>query len=403
MGNRLIKTTLILALLLFALTARAQSTLHDVVMSADHAYGSNLSFTLSAQSDETIETAVLFAAAPGLDYTYTTQFPVRGRAIDLNYTLDLTSLPAKPYPFATITYWWELITAAGQTISLERQTFRYTDNRFDWQEQTRNNWVVYWPTTGETTIGDTALDIAEATFAAFNQILPLTLAEPVSLYVYPSSSELRSTLRLGGWDWRDGYTDPALVVLLVVSVNPRTARDDLSQSIPQEMGRFFLYQATQEQFDRIPRWLGEGLAGIVLADLKGQRQMVAAASPLSLTDLCTTWPDDPQAAQLATSQSQLLTRWLHDEFGRLSLNRLVHAYRDGQTCAEGLTTVTNLPLATLQQQWLADLQGQSTLITLIRQNGLWFLLLTAGFLLTALILLSYWPRKERGEIERLRD
>lgn len=399
MRSSLTKTICVLVLLLWSVTANAQPTLRDVVSTADHAYGSSLTFTLSAQSDEIIETAVLFAAAPGLDYTYTTPFTVQGQTIDLSYTLDLTTLPSQPRPFAPITYWWELITAAGQTVNLERQTFRYTDNRFDWQQTTGENWVIYWPTTGESEVGAIALDIATTTFARFNELLPLTLAEPVSLYIYPSMSELRSTLRLGGWDWRDGYTDPVLGVLLVVSVNPRTARDDLSQSIPQEMGRFFLYQATQEQFDQLPRWLVEGLGGVMLDDVARQRQMVAAAS--SLLNLCTNWPTDPQTALLATSQSQLFTRWLHDEFGRLTLNRLVHVYRDGQTCAEGLSTVTNVSLATLEQQWRADLQGQSPLITLIRQNGLWFLLLTAGFLLTALILLSYWQGKERGE--RLRD
>lgn len=373
-------------------SGQTQSPLQDVVMTASQEYGLALHFSLMAQSEVEVAEAALFAAAPGFDYTYTTTFPVADNHVAIAYTLPLQSI--RPAPFTTVRYWWELTLADGQQVVLETQSLPYVDNRYAWQSAAADDILVYW--LGDETMGEVALQIALQTRQQLQDLLPVQPPRPLAIYVYPSASDLRAALRLGGRDWQDGHADPALELLLVVAVNPRTAPDDLAQSIPEEMSRLFLYLATQAQYETLPRWLVEGMAGAVLGEQEGEiawlRDAAAQQTLIPLVDLCTAWPTATAPAQLAAIQSRDLVRWLVNEFGVLTLNQLIRAYQTGDDCQTGLQAATHLPLVTLEQQWQNHWRPQPELISLIRDNGLWFLLILAGFLLTAMLLLSYWQR-----------
>lgn len=361
-------------------------------MLATQEYGLALHFLLLGSSEIEVERAALFAAAPGFDFTYTTTFEVQNTILDLHYTLSLQNI--RPAPFATVRYWWELHLVNGEQIILETQTLPYVDNRYTWQSAAADPIIVYWQ--GEEMIGDIALEIAQQTRQQLQNLLPAQLPEPLPIYIYPSASDLRSALRLGGQDWQDGHADPALGVLLVVAVNPRTAREDLAQMIPQEMSRLVLYLAAQAEYEQLPRWLVEGLAGAVMEEQVAQttllRNAAAQQTLIPLSDLCTTWPDDDAQLQLAMAQSRDLTRWLVSEFGVLTLNQLLRVYQTGESCQDGLVTATNLSFVTLEQQWQNHWRPQPEFIRIIQESGLWFLLILAGFLLTALLLLSHWQR-----------
>lgn len=163
-------------------------------MTASHDYGQALHFTLTGQSEVEIKQAVLFAAAPGLSFTYTTLLPVNSSTLNLTYTLRLQP-GLRPAPFAPVRYWWELETTGGDHITLSSQILVYNDTRFPWQETTAEGITVYW--TGENKeTGATALRLAQQTRQSLSQIIPLTLPEPLSLYVYPTASDLRAALRL---------------------------------------------------------------------------------------------------------------------------------------------------------------------------------------------------------------
>lgn len=394
----MLKQSLIWIMLLFLALlpgmGRAQPVVDGVVMAAWSEYGLAWHFTLVAQSEVRIEQAHLFAAAPGLPFTYTDRLSVQDTAVDLVYTLPLDTI--RPAPFTLVTYWWELETGSGERIILPTATFSYEDNRFTWHYETAGALQVAW--TGSPTGFPAAavLALARESQESLSQIIPVTLPESLTLYVYPSSSDLRSALRLAGRDWQAGHAGPDLGVLLLVAVNPRTAEADLAQAIPQAMGRLFLYQAAAEQYETLPRWLKEGVAGVVPGANGGAKEVVQRAaanqSLLSLADLCATWPADLSQTQLAAAQSMTLAHWLQQQFGNLALNRLVHAYRNGQSCADGLSYITNMPLETVNQQWQGHLSQQNRWLTAVQQNGLWILLLLAGFVLTAILLLSYWPR-----------
>ena len=370
----------------------AQDGLRDVVMAVEVAYGLNWRFTLTATSEVEITQAELFAAAPGLPFTYTTVLPVQSRLIALDYSLPLQTI--RPRPFAPITYWWVLVTNTGERITLETATFIYADSRFDWHNRREDDLAVHWTGSEDTFPAEAVIRIARNSQQTLSRIIPATLPEPLDIYVYPSTSDLRSALRLGDREWQDGHAGPDLGVILVVAVNARTAEDDLGQSIPQEMSRLFLYEATQNRYEALPRWLLEGLAGVVVGADDRLTDVVAAAaaanSLIPLVDLCTTWPTEPAQKQLAVAQSMALAHWLQQEFGDLGLNRLIHAYEDGQDCLTGLSSATNLSVATLTQQWQNHLRGQPTLVALIQQNGLWLLFILAGFLMTAMLLLTHW-------------
>ncbi len=66
----------------------------------------------------------------------------RASPITLTATIDLTE--TKLIPFSTVSYWWEVVDAAGNTARSETQTLIYVDNRFAWQELAAGPVRVHW-------------------------------------------------------------------------------------------------------------------------------------------------------------------------------------------------------------------------------------------------------------------
>ncbi len=363
----------------------AQTT---AVSSASYTFGQNLQFSLKANRTD-VETAVLFFTAPEFPNALQVDLPVMaGQPVNLTYPVDLSQI--RLAPFTTVTYWWELLTTAGDLVAVPQQTLTYADDRFEWRERPGQPVTVFW-TGDDPGLGQLAQDIAAESLPRLQTILPVT-PQPFALYLYPSSADLRSALRLTGRDWVGAHADPALGVMLVTAVNPRTAAADLRQSIPHELTHFLLYQTMGTQYEALPLWLNEGLATLLETNLNPGYDLaletaVADQTLIPLAQLCLSFPAVDERAILAYAQSASLLRYIQAQYGNRAIGDMAAAYADGAGCAAGVARGLSQTLPELEAAWRQSLQPQNPLRIMWQENGVWLLLLLGGFGLSLLLML----------------
>lgn len=361
----------------------------------DYAFGQVMHFRLQVEEVEAVESVTLFFRVPEFPNTFTVNIPVTlSDHIDVEHAVDLSQI--RLAPFTTVTYWWLLTMGAGEEMVVPEQTIVYEDDRFAWRQLNQDGFNVYW--TGEDpALGRLALDVLVETMPRLEAIIPVTEMPAFQLYVYPTSADLRTALRLTGRDWVGAHAHPELGVMLVTAVNARTAAVDLRHSIPHEMVHFLLYQVTGPSYDTLPLWFNEGLA-TYLEEIPNPNYeviletAVADGTTIPFAELCRTFPEAEDRALLAYAQSVSMVRFIQARYGNQALSKMVSTFADGADCYSGVSRSLEVSLGELNQAWLRDQQPRAPLVQFLRRNGLWLLLLLASIGISGLLVVN--PKAE---------
>jgi hypothetical protein len=352
-------------------------------------FGQQVVFTLTAVTDEPLTAVTL-----NIDPTYGTaqvEALQPTQIADGSWQAQYELLPqtAGLSPFSTITYEWQVTTEKGDIISIPAQQVTYQDDRFAWkkieQPVAGTAVTIFWPGDSDKP-GRVSYEMVQQTAARLQVVLPLAPDTALPVFLYPSSADLRAALRLNGHDWVKGHTDPALGAVLVTAVNDKTAAADLQLSLPHELAHFWLYQAVGSGYADIPYWFKEGWAVWVAGNGGSQR----ITGPLPLADLCGT--DTSADEELAARQGGAVVQFVAEQYGRDALAGLALAFASGEGCDTAVPTVLGQTMPELEAAWLAAQQPQPAAIRFLQQNGIWLLLLLAGFGLMGLLLIRPLPR-----------
>ncbi|RPJ22790.1 MAG: hypothetical protein EHM33_22650, partial [Chloroflexi bacterium] len=273
-------------------------------------------------------------------------------------------------PFTSVKWNYQFTLSDGSTLQSEPFFVRYADNRFNWQTLESGTVRVNWYQ-GDPNLGQAALDTAQSGMGSISRFMPVNLAQPVEIFIYANTDDLRGTLVLGGEDWVAGHADPALGVVMVV-VEPGAEQSiTLEQRIPHELMHVMLYRRVGPGYDNLPAWLREGTA--TLAELYPNadydRVLAAAATSndlIPLAELCVSFPADAGQAFLAYAESRSFTNYLFDTYGYAGLLSLATAYADGVDCAAGTERAFGVSLSNLEMNWHSSALGQNTLLPLLQ-------------------------------------
>lgn len=373
---------------LFLLGATAVAQTVELASSVEPTYGQKVTFRLVGQTAEDVEQIELFInhAQAATPFSVAVRF-TQNEAGQLVASYDLDPVLAGLSPFAEVRFWWEVQTAALQTILIDEETFIYQDDRFDWQIFAIGDVTVHW-TGNDATLGQLTQKIVSDSRDFLDDILPQTAVSPLSVYIYPATSDLRAALRLAGRDWQNEHTDPDLGVLLVTAVNPLTAAADLSRAIPHELTHLRLYQLAGAR--DLPLWYEEGIALLAEGDSNFEEELLVTAvanqTTLPFSMLCSQFPTEAPESDLALAQSVSLLRYIQAQFGSQALRQLGIVYLSGEGCEAGLEQTLDLPLAELNVDWLRSQEPQPAWLSFLSHNGLWLLLVVGSFGLFALML-----------------
>jgi hypothetical protein len=280
-------------------------------------------------------------------------------AVSFIYDASQNVLP----PFSMIVFWYQVTLNDNATYTSPQIMFRYDDNRFPWREVASESVKVHWYD-GDDGFGQAALDAAGRGLLAMNDIIPLTLDVPVDIYIYSNVGDLQGALALGGEGWVAGHANPKLGAVMV-SVAPGAGQTiEMETEIPHELAHVMLYRSLGDGYDRLPRWLNEGMA--TMAELYPNPEYDQALTNaieddalLNFADLCDSFPPDARGTFLAYAQSQSFVNYLHTTYGTTGLTSLVNAYTDGVGCELGPTRALSTSLNQLDSDWRETALGQN--------------------------------------------
>ncbi len=324
-------------------------------------FGQTITFSARIKSSLPIEQASLLFR--GVDETVTRVETVQvaeDGTVSYTYDASLNVLP----PFSRVVFWFQATLTDGQTYTSVAITFPYNDNRFPWREMSRNNVTVHWYA-GDDAFGAAALDSAAAGMISMNELIQVSLTEPVDLYIYSNEADLQATLMLGGQEWVGGHASPELGVALVSIAPGSSQARELESEIPHELAHIMLYRSLGDKYDKQPAWLLEGIASMIEIypnpDYARALEIASESNSLLPFDaLCNNFPADAGSAFLAYAQSQSFVSYIRKTYGTSGLGRLTNAYGDDFSCELGATNALGTPLSQLDSRWREDVLGQNT-------------------------------------------
>jgi len=327
---------------------------------AEVAFGRQIEFIGEYRGSADLVSAMLFYQVEGLPETYEGEAEI---ALDgrIHYLLDVTHRPIRA--FSMVKYWFELVTAAGETFSSPSFFVYYEDDRFEWRERDTARFRVHWYA-GNTRFAQDVLDVAELGFQSAQNLLSFSLNQPVDIYVYASAQEMRAALQSFSQSWVGAHADPDLGVMVLSLPAGPEQRLEMERQIPHELMHILLYQKLGAGYANLPAWLNEGLAStaelypnpdylILMENAQRKGSLPAVQS------LCRTFPKDASGAFLAYAQSASFTRYLHQRFGSSGMERLVQRYADGLECEKGVVAALGIPLSQLELEWRVEVLGEN--------------------------------------------
>jgi len=375
-------------------------------LSASYQFAESITFTADVSGPAPITRAtVFFQSSSQPPYSHPADPFTPATPITLTATIDLKE--TKLIPFSTVSYWWEVVDAAGNAARSATQTLIYVDNRFAWQELTAGPVRVHWYQ-GDSGFGSAAASVASEPLPKIQQQIGVEPPSPLDVYVYASTDDLRSAVELAGREWLGGQARPELGVVLVAIPPSDSARLQMRRDIPHELTHLMTFVATTPNYDATPRWLDEGLATLNEGDPNSTQAIAVqdAATKnklIPLENLCGTFPTDASAALLAYGESRSVVQQIINEYGSSGVQALLAAYRDGATCEGGVERALNTSLTGLEVKWRSQLQpGEATTnpiapTTSSSSTGILPWLLLLAVIVLPLIVILWWsrPRKTR--------
>ena len=385
---------LLLACLFAGQSVFAQSEVAIEEVGVEYDFGQQVILRAKIQAGQSMRQAQAFLRAEGETHSLTF-------AAELTPEGDLLARheiqQGRLRPFAQVTYWFRFFLADGTTVDSPQYSFHYTDNRFDWQTLEDGKLRVHWYA-GDLNFGQSALDAARNGSERTTRLLSTRLSQPVDIYIYANANDLHATVDASGPAWVGGHASPDLYLALI-SVSPGPEQDlGLERKIPHELAHILTYEVAGNRYSLLPLWLREGIATIseIYPSPDYPRSLdyaVENQTLLSFTNLCGDFPADASSRFLAYAQAESFTRYIVDQYGISSLNRLIQSYVDGLGCEQGVQRALGVSLSELEYTWRAERLGEDRLFVAFK-NLSGYLLLFAVLLVLPLLPIFFHRKQE---------
>jgi hypothetical protein len=358
LSNRTKSIVKVISILLCIFTYN-QITIAQDAITHKYIFGQSMTFDLTIDDAAAYEDYTLFIDGSELTVTSHSVNPT-GNAVMFSRNLRDQPLP----PFSYITYWWEYTDSDNNLVTTQKKTFQYTDNRFKWQSYSDGDINIFW-VKGEKSAMMNAVSIILETRGDIQNSLHTSIAPAVDVYVYPSTKDLQTALRLAGFEWIAGAAYPELGVILLSAPDGNQAFSQMQRTLPHEVTHKMLYDMYgDEGYKAIPTWLVEGLASnfepnpdpafaIALEEADSSGKL------LNLESLCYPFPDDQSVALLSYAQSDSLTKYIQKTYGWSTIRNLLSLFADEAVgCTAGLEEELKLPTLQVEREWRVWLNTQ---------------------------------------------
>ncbi len=336
-----------------AAAAAAASGLAQGDLQADSSaqvnFGSDIRFTLRAQSSAPIRSVLLLYQVDD-SVVQNTAVPAYqpGASVTATYTWRVAGVLV---PGSQVRYQWQIETSTGKTLTPE-QAITYNDTRFSWREARADRVTVYY--VGDASTGQQLLDEANKVLDRLGHDFLLTPDQPLRIYAYTRQQDYVSALA-------GTPTDVAMTVgadRIFVLAPAGTANMTTSlHALRREVANAIFVQKTRNPYADPPRWLQEGFGPVVAGDeispqnYRTLGQYAQANRLLPLKTLNGNFPSNDRDYTLAYFESVSVVRYIFDTYGPEKLKALLAAYKEGTTVDDGLKKGLGVTLDQLESRW----------------------------------------------------
>ena len=342
----------------FAEQAKAQESIEVTDVRVGHDFGEEIRFSARVEASSPIKEILLIFRDVNEENTRIISLDAddEGR---VSYIYDASDQLLRP--FAKISLWFQVTLENGENNTSKKYSTIYADNRFDWEMREDEMLRVYW-NSGDEAFGLAALDVARSGLKEIQTLFPVSLDEPIDIYIYASSVDLQNALFMGGETWVAGHASPALGIVFVAIAPGQQEQIFMQQKIPHELAHILLYRYIGESYNRLPTWLLEGTASIAEQYANPDYQLALkraeeSRSLIPIDELCAPFPRDASQAFLAYAEAESFTRYLQNNYGTSRLDDLITAYADGLSCEAGVVDAFDRSLTYLDANWQESVLG----------------------------------------------
>ncbi len=276
-----------------------------------------------------------------------------GERVTLDYALDAQRnfLP----PGIDVEYRWLFRLVGGEQVRTDIATFFYMDTRQQWRK-IQNGQVTLWWYKGDDEFAKEAIESTVRGMNRMKQTLSATTNRPIRVLVYENPRDLRAALPQNSVEWTGGVNRPEFGVIHAVVAPGRGAPGEIRRVLPHEVGHQIAYQASENPYSTLPRWLDEGLAirnqetsevmyGPLLSDAFNRDKLIP------LRALNSPFPFDTAQALLSYAESESIVNYIINDYRPGTVGSLVAAFRDGLSVDAAVQQVLKRPLDELERDW----------------------------------------------------
>jgi hypothetical protein len=337
--------------------------------SAQIYFPSALAFNIKAQSQNDIVKLRLHYQvermnyAPVIDEAWPEFTPSTKVQTQWVWDMRKASLPAG----ATVTYWWTIEDASGDSLTTPSQKVNFDDIRYNWQKVTSGQISLFWYK-GNQSFVDQLMAACQQALDRLAQNTGVYLKQPVSIYIYASPEDLRGAM-VFPQEWTGGvaFTEYGIIAIGI----PTNELDWGKGALAHELGHMVTHQITFSPYGAIlPTWLDEGLA--MYAEGKPDpylesvlEKAISQHNLISVRSLASPFSAIPEEAYLSYAESQSLIPFLIQNYGRDKMLQLLNLFKEGSTYDDALIQVYGFDQDGLDALWqkyiTSQTQGQSEL------------------------------------------
>jgi hypothetical protein len=335
--------------------AQAQGGLTVQNSSATVMFPYQISFHLSASSDVNITDIRLCYTVDRIGFAeivsegYVEFTP--DTDIEVSWTLSTVYVGGLP-PGSTVEYWWRIEDASGDSIETAPSSIQFEDVRYTWQSLTEGLVTIYWYE-GDQSFAQELMTAAQQALLRLAEDTGAELEEPVQLYIYASSDDLRGAM-IYPQEWTGGvaFTRHGIMAIGISESNIEWGK----RAIAHELTHLVIHQMTLNPYNQLPTWLDEGLAmhteGELEPGLAYYLEMAVAADDLiSVQSLCSPFSAYAEEAYLSYAQSYSLVEFLLNTYGQAKMLELLNVFREGSDYDAALESVYGFDMDGLDSLW----------------------------------------------------
>lgn len=314
-----------------------------------------LTFNLEAQSTANISDIVLQYKVNKISYTALLSEArpefVPAPKIKVGWTWDLRKEVRLP-PGADIEYRWIIKDDAGGQRETPWDAIRFNDDRYAWESLTSDSLTLFWYA-GDKTFAQEILDAALRALDKLAKDVGAHLEQPVRIYVYASSSDLRGAM-VYPQEWTGGVAFTEFGI--VAAGFDEDSLDWGKRAVAHELAHLVTFQMTFNPYGDLPTWLDEGLSMYAEGDLEVYLQSIldeaiSEDNLISVRSLSAGFPAKTEEAGLAYAESYSIVDFLIREYGQDRMLQLLSAFKEGISYDGALLEVYGFDVDGLDDLW----------------------------------------------------